>query len=49
MKRIKVDNQINVRVSDSLFARIQALADKNHWSISKTIRKILEGVLEDTL
>ena len=49
MKRVKVDNQINVRVSDSLLSRVQALADKNHWSISKTIRKILEGVLEDTL
>ena len=49
MKRIKVDNQVNVRVSDSLLARVQALADKNHWSISKTIRKILQGVLEDTL
>ena len=49
MKRIKVDNQIKVSVSDSLLQRIQALAYKNHWSLSKTIRKILEGVLEDTL
>lgn len=49
MKRIKVDNQINVRVSDSLLQRIQSFADKNHWSISKTVRKILEGVLEGTL
>ena len=49
MKRIKVDNQIKVSVSDSLLQRIQALANKNHWSLSKTIRKILEGVLEDTL
>ena len=49
MKRIKVDNQIKVSVSDSLLQRIQALADKNHWSLSKTIRTILEGVLEDTL
>ncbi len=49
MKRVKVDNQINVRVSDSLLARIQALANKNHWSLSKTIRMILEGVLEGTL
>ena len=49
MKRIKVDNQINVRVSDSLLQRIQSLADKNHWSISQTVRKILEGVLEATL
>ena len=49
MKKVKVDNQINVSVSDSLLSRIQALADKNHWSISKTIRKILEGVLEGTL
>lgn len=49
MKRVKVDNQINVRVSNSLLVRIKALADKNHWSLSKTIRKILEGVLEGTL
>ena len=49
MKRIKVDNQIKVSVSDSLLQRIQALANKNHWSLSKTIRKILQGVLEDTL
>lgn len=49
MKRIKVDNQIKVSVSDSLLQRIQALADKNHWSVSKTVRKILQGVLEDTL
>ncbi len=49
MKRVKVDNQINVRVSDSLLSLIKALADKNHWSLSKTIRKILEGVLEDTI
>ena len=49
MKKVKVDNQINVRVSDSLLQRIQALANKNHWSVSKTVRKILQGVLEDTL
>lgn len=49
MKKTKVDNQIKVSVSDSLLQRIQALADKNHWSLSKTIRKILEGVLEATL
>lgn len=49
MKKIKVDNQINVRVSDSLLSCIKALADKKHWSLSKTIRKILEGVLEGTL
>lgn len=49
MKRVKVDNQIKVSVSDSLLQRIQALADKNHWSLSKTVRKILQGVLEDTL
>ena len=49
MKRIKVDNQIKFSVSDSLLQRIQALADKNHWSLSKTVRKILQGVLEDTL
>ena len=49
MKRIKVDNQIKVSVTDSLLQRIQALADKNHWSLSKTVRKILQGVLEDTL
>lgn len=49
MKRVKVDNQINVRVSDSLLQRIKELANKNHWSISDTIRKILKAVLEDTL
>lgn len=49
MKRIKFDNQIKVSVSYSLLQRIQALADKNHWSLSKTVRKILQGVLEDTL
>lgn len=49
MKRVKVDNHIKVSVSDSLLQRIQALADKNHWSLSKTVRKILQGVLEDTL
>ena len=49
MKRVKFDNQIKVSVSNSLLQRIQALADKNHWSLSKTIRKILEGVLEATL
>lgn len=49
MKKIKVDNQIKVSVSDSLLQRIQTLADKNHWSLSKTVRKILQGVLEDIL
>lgn len=49
MKRVKVDNQINVRVSNSLLHRIKELADKNHWSISDTVRKILKAVLEDTL
>ena len=49
MKKTKVDNQIKVSVTDSLLQRIQALADKNHWSLSKTVRKILQGVLEDTL
>lgn len=49
MKRVKVDNQIFVSVSDSLLQRIKELADKNHWSVSKTVRKILQGVLEDTL
>ena len=49
MIELKVDNQIKVSVSDSLLQRIQALADKNHWSLSKTVRKILECVLEDTI
>lgn len=49
MKKVKVDNQIKVSVSDLLLQRIQTLADKNHWSLSKTVRKILQGVLEDTL
>lgn len=47
MKRVKVDNQINIRVSDSLLHRIKEVADKHHWSISDTIRKILKAVLED--
>ena len=49
MKRVKVDNQIKVSVSDSLLQRIQALANKNHWSLSKTVRKLLQAVLDDTL
>ena len=49
MKKVKVDNQIKVSVSYSLLQRIQTLADKNHWSLSKTVRKILQVVLEDTL
>ena len=48
MKKEKLDYQILLRAPKSIYERIEAIAKQNHWSISKTCRKLIEAVLEDT-
>lgn len=49
MRKLKLSEQILIRLPKSLFERVEVIANQNHWSLSKTVRKILQGVLEDTL
>lgn len=41
----KCINIITIRVSDELLKALKELADIHHWSLSKTIKKILTSVV----
>lgn len=41
----KCNNFIAIRVSDELLKALKELADIHHWSLSKTVKKILTSVV----
>lgn len=41
----KSDRVITIRVSDELLKALKIVADIHHWSLSKTIKKILTSVV----
>lgn len=41
----KSDRVITIRVSDELLKALKTVADIHHWSLSKTIKKILTSVV----
>lgn len=46
MKSEKKSNRvITLRVSDELLKALKTVADIHHWSLSKTIKKILTSVV----
>lgn len=46
MKVEKKCNQIvTIRVSDELLQALRHVADTQHWSLSKTVKKILQSAL----
>ncbi len=46
MKSEKKCNQvISIRVSDELLKALKTVADIHHWSLSKTVKKILTSVV----
>lgn len=44
MRKEKSDVRFELRLPKSLYERLRAYADKKHWSLSKTIKKILDEV-----
>ena len=41
----KCNNLIAIRVSDELLKSLKTVADIHHWSLSKTVKKILTSVV----
>lgn len=43
-KKEKADVNVSIRMPNSLYLRLKALADSHKWSVSKIIKKLLEEV-----
>lgn len=41
----KCNTVIRIRVSDELLKELKTVADIHHWSLSKTVKKILTSVV----
>ena len=44
MRKEKSDVRFELRLPKSLYVRLKAYADRKHWSLSKTVKKILDEV-----
>lgn len=49
MIKEKSDIRFELRLPKSLYEQLKAYADRKHWSLSKTIKKILDEVCGGTL
>lgn len=41
----KCSHKLSVKVSDTLYNELKAIAESKHWTLSKTIKKLLSQVL----
>ncbi len=44
MRKEKADVNVSIRMPNSLYLRLKALAVSHKWSVSKLIKKLLEEV-----
>ena len=49
MREEKSDVRFELRLPKSLYERLKAYVDRKHWSLSKTVKKILDEVCGGTL